>query len=81
MAIGLRGIRLKNCTIAPDDKGENKVSGSYDLMSTTDKVLASQAFNCYGSMSITPSSDTMKALNAFFASLQNDITITLGLGE
>lgn len=81
MPIGIKGIRINSLEIkcqAADD-GEEKLSGNYSLISTTDKVLANQAFNSYGAMKLLPSPQTSKLLDDFIASYKADINAVLGL--
>ena len=78
--IGLRGIRLDKVEV--DIKGgEIKTSGKYSLVSTTDKVLATQGFNSYSDIIVELSADTHKALGAFLSALKLDVDRVLGLNE
>jgi hypothetical protein len=80
MAIGIRGIRLDVLTVnlKPDDS-EEKVSGTYSLISTADKVLAQQSFNSYNGLKMPLSPGTHKALTAFIELYKADINAVLGL--
>lgn len=76
MSVGLRGIRVARVSI---DK-EDKISGAYELVSTADKVLATQPFgDGYGTMEISTSPATAQALSALKASIQADISALIGL--
>ena len=78
MAITIQGIRLDGVTLNKED-GKEKITGSYELMSSTDTVLAKQAFNGYSSMVVNWSPETLKLLRDFKQAVQRDITLTLGL--
>lgn len=80
MGIGIRGIKVTSVSI--DLKGdEDKIQGNYALMSTNDKVLATQSFNGYSDIKIAFSAETLKAFNTFLAGVKNDINNVLGLQE
>ena len=80
MAIGLKGVRLKGLQFGRDDKGVPKVGGTYELLATNDRVLATQQFNTgYGSMEIAPSPATVAAADALAASVQADVSALMGL--
>ncbi len=76
--IAIRGIRIKTLTIQPQDEGE-KITCSYQLISTADKVLAEQAVGGYNGMKVPFSGPTVKAFDEFLRSYRNDINMTLGL--
>lgn len=78
----IRGIRLDAINIPkPDDDGRRKVSGQYALISTAEKVLATQPFNTYGGIDITPSPATIQALDRFLALFSADVSMMLGFGS
>lgn len=73
--ISIQGIRVKSLSI----KNGEKVSGTYELVSTADKVLATQAFNQYGELDVSLSPATQKALDQLLAAIKSDLNIILGL--
>ncbi len=80
MAISLQGIRIKDVSVSHDkDTGGHKITGSYELVSSTGRVLATQAFNGYNDIKITPSGETAHALTKLVEGLTRDLTLTLGL--
>ncbi len=81
MALAVQGIRVPSVNITRLEGGDNLVSGSYELISTTDRVLCKQGFNGYDNMKITWSKETVIALNALLTSIKKDIQTTLGITE
>lgn len=79
MSITINGIRLTAITIPDQSKEDRKIQGSYVLISSDDKILATQPFNTYSAMDVSPSPATIQAQNAFLASLKADISALLGL--
>ena len=80
MPITLKGIRLESVGIEREQGKLELKSSSYSLLSSTDNVLAQQSIGGYGNrLTINPSPETLKALDAFLASYSKDITVTLGL--
>lgn len=81
MPITIRGIRIKTLTITPqpDDASEDKVSATYQLISSADKVLAEQAIGSYNGMKVGLSPATHKALDEFLKAYRTDINMTLGI--
>lgn len=80
MAITIRGIRIKTLTITPSpDEGDDKVSATYQLISSADKVLAEQTIGGYNGMKVGLSPASCKALDDFVKSYRSDINMTLGL--
>ncbi len=80
MGISIRGIRVNSLSWTMEDS-EDKITGSYSLMSNEDKVLAKQTFNSYDDIKVAFSAETMKAFNAFVKGAKNDIEGILGLIE
>ena len=80
MAIMIRGIRLDNVGLSREDDGNYKLTGQYSLMSEADKVLAKQGFNGYENIALSPSADTVDALNKFLAGVKSDLEKILGIG-
>jgi hypothetical protein len=81
MSIAIRGVRLKSLSISRNDKGEEEITGDYELISTADKVLAKQGFNGYNEIKVSFSAETMKAFNAFTNGVKEDVNSVLGLTE
>ena len=74
----LQGIRLKTITIEPET---DKVTGTYELISSTDKVLATQDFNGYSSPKVPLSHPSTELLHLFLVKLKSDVQMALGLEE
>ena len=81
MAITIRCTRLKVLTVNRNDKGSHDIQGTYELISTTDKVLASQGFNGYNDLKIELSYETRIALEKFLANLSRDIGNATGTND
>lgn len=79
MSIGLKGIRMKSMSFSRDDKGQPKVQGTYELVGTNDRVLASQTFNQYGGMDIPHSPATVQAIDAMTRHIEGDVSALLGM--
>lgn len=80
MPITIRGIRIKTLNVTPKpDMDEETVTGTYQLISSADKVLAEQTLGGYNGMKLTPSPATKKALDALLAAYKADIETMLGL--
>lgn len=77
--ITIQGIRFDSIKVDREEgTGEDKISGSYSLISSTGRTLAKQSVGEYG-MKIAPSPATLKAFAAAIAAYKNDVNITLGL--
>ncbi len=81
MALAVQGIRVPSVNINRIDDGSSQISGSYELISATDRVLCKQPFNGYNDMKITWSNETITALNALLTSVKKDVQNTLGITE
>lgn len=82
MAITIGGVKITSLDITQNkEDGTTKVSGKYELVSSTGKVLAKQGFNGYNEIVLVQSGETMKLIADLQASLQKDLNNTLGLGE
>lgn len=80
MPITIKGIRIKSLTISTkNDEGESGVSSSYELLSSEDKVLATQEIGGYNGLKVQPAADTIGKLNDFIKSYKRDINTILGL--
>jgi hypothetical protein len=82
---GIVGITIEGCKVirvAADrdkDTGEMKLTGSYELISSTGVVIAKQGFNGYNEITLGLSSETIVAREAFLRGLSKDLNTTLGL--
>ena len=82
MAIGIKGLRIDKIDIVTvPDEGDEKVAGSYSIISTKDKVIAKQNFNGFNDIKITMSSGTKEVLGNFIASIKKDAENSTGLTE
>ena len=81
MAVTIQGVRLGSLEISKDDKGQRKITGSYELMSNQDVVLAKQNFNGYSDVKVAFSAETLKHLNNFVSGAKADVKGVLGLTE
>ena len=81
MAITIKGVRIDAVTLERDTDGEIKVSGSYALLSSDDRVLAKQGINGYNNVKVEWSRETLAALSNFVARVKEDVNATLGLTE
>ena len=81
MPITIKGIRVEFVTIerSQESGGFDIKDARYSLVSSTDHVLATQPIGGYGGMSLKPSPDTRKALEAFMLSYKKDVVSVLGL--
>lgn len=80
MPITIRGIRIKSLNITPaPSSGDEKLTGTYQLISSTDKVLAEQSIGGYNSLKFPPSPPTQKALDAFLELYRADIQTAIGI--
>ena len=83
MAVTIEGIRVTDIHLEPD--GEHggfliKTAG-YSLISSTGKILAKQTIGGYNAMTLEPSPETKKTLDAFAKSYSKDVQALLGLLE
>jgi len=74
MGIAIQGIKIETLTL----NGSNP-TGSYALIGSTGKTLATQPFNTYGGIEISISPATSKAIDAMLASIKADICALIGL--
>ncbi len=80
--ITIKGIRIAGFDIKRDEAGRPKVSGSYELMSNTDMVLAKQSFGAesYQNMVYQPSPATAQKIQDIMAAITADLNANLGMG-
>ena len=83
MPITIKGIRVQEVSIktAPQEDGTSGITSSYALLSSEDKILATQDVGGYNGMKLTPCPDTMAALNNFIKLYKRDLNSMLGLEE
>ena len=81
MSITIARIRVSSINITKDSDGKEKVTGYYELISNTDKVLAKQSFNGYSDIEVALSRETVSALVELQEGLKTDIQVVLGLKE
>jgi len=76
-AVTLKGVSLRKLDISLED-GKEKLTGTYELMSSEGVVLAKQSFNDYSGIKVEWSSETKSALLKLMALAQSDIDLQLG---
>ncbi len=85
MPITIKGVRITSITVSRDESGAEKVQSSYQLISSTDKVLATETLSSkseYGSQpTFVPPNATMKALQAAVDQYKKDVEEHLGMTE
>lgn len=79
MAISVQGIRLKSLKVDFNDKGIPNVAGTYELVSSTNVVLATQNFNGYNDMQLNLPHTSMAELRSTLDTIRGDINKILGL--
>jgi len=83
MPITIRGIRITSLTISRTEEGKDKIEASYQLISSTDKVLAKERISSessYGCESaFTASPQTLKSLTDAVTLYRKDVEMSLGL--
>jgi len=80
MPITIKGIKITQLTVnIKGDEGDEGITSQYALMSSEDKVLAKQDIGGYNGMKLSPSADTIGALNEFLKLYKRDINTVLGL--
>lgn len=83
MAITIKGIRITSIQLTLDkETGFFKIENSvYELLSSTDHVLAQQSIGGYGGRTLKATQETEKLLGQFVQSYRKDVDTTLGLNE
>lgn len=84
MPITIQGIRVKQITIGRDDEGADRISASYELVSSADKVLAKENVTSkasYGETVFVPPSDVTKLLSGAVMAYKKALEQHLGLVE
>ena len=78
--ITIQGIRIESLKIERSEPtGEDIITASYSLISSTGRVLAKQSIGDYSGMKLQPSASTLKAFGAAIAAYKNDVNSDLGL--
>ncbi len=77
--IGIKQMRLDSLSMTKGEQGP-AISGQYSLISTVDKVVATQSFGGgYGGVKMQHSPETMKALDSLLACVQKDMNALIGM--
>lgn len=76
MEFGIKEIRLKS--LALDEEGGKKLTGSYEVISTNNKILATQPFNTYGGIDVAFSPAVLEAIKTLRDVVSRDLITTLG---
>lgn len=79
MSVTLSGVRVNKIELSMDHEGKITFSGTYELISSTGKVLAKQGFNSYNDIKISGSVETLDYIQKVQAQIVKDINTTLGL--
>jgi hypothetical protein len=79
--ISIKGVKVVKVEITVDDNGNEKVEGTYHLMSNSDKVLAKQSFNGYSDIKVDWSAEARIAIAKVMGEVKKDVQMTLGLNE
>ncbi len=80
MAIQIEGAKLRTLNLSRDtESGQFKLTGQYELVSTTGVVIAKQSFNSYNEIEVKPTSETQEFLNNLIQGFQGDLNRALGL--
>lgn len=79
--ITIKGIRLKSVNIDKDSEGNTKVSGNYELLSNTDKVLAKQEFGGYQGIKLEQSPELASGLVKLMLDIRGSLETQLGLND
>lgn len=77
--VTIKGIRFDAVNLTRDDDGRTKVTATYALISSLDKVLARQSVGGYDGMKLQPSAATEKAFADAIALYRADVCALLGL--
>lgn len=82
MAITIQGIKITSLTVDQDSEGNENIQARYQLISSTQKVLAKESLSSkenYGNQTFMPSPQTKKALSDAIALYRKDVEILIGL--
>jgi hypothetical protein len=78
MPITINNVRMTAMSI---DVINLKIQGGYELIGSTGKVVAKQAFNSYNDIQIEMSRDSKELLQSLIEELTNDIETTIGVTQ
>ncbi len=85
MALQIKGIRLHNVWVGVDDDGKEKVTATYQLVTTEDKVIGSKESlstgKGYNENTFMPAPETVAALKQAVALYKRDVELSLGLAS
>ena len=82
MAVTISSVRIKSFTFTADDEtGVPKMSGTYQLVSNSGRILAEQTFNGYNGVKVETNGDTLKAAIALTEAVSANINKTLGFED
>lgn len=80
MAVFIKGIRVDSISIERNESGQETIKeAKYSLISSVDKVLATQLVGGYQGKALAPSLETIKALENFMSLYKSDVLNVLGL--
>jgi hypothetical protein len=80
--VTLKEARIDTANLHRKEDGHYEISGQYSLISTADKVLATQQYGKgYQSLDVPMSPATSRAFDAFVASFKGDLNTLLGFTE
>jgi hypothetical protein len=80
MPITIKGFRIEHLAMnRQDENGSVKITGTYSIISSADKVIAKQSFGDYNGIEIKPSADTIRKMDEFLKAFRTDLNSTLGM--
>ncbi len=82
MAITIKGIRVKSFSVARDDEGDETIAATYQLVSSADKVLATNSLTSkkeYNASAFVPSAPVAKQIADAVAAYRKEVELSLGL--
>lgn len=83
-ALTIERVRIDSVTVKPNNDDTQPVpafEGSYSLISSKATVLATNDFNGYNKLKISPSPESTQCLQKLLASLAEDLGKVLGFNE
>jgi len=80
--VTIQGVRVTSVSLNRDADGVVKMTGSYSLVSSSDKVIAKQDFNGYSSdLKVEATGETVILLDNLMKAIKSNIETQLGLVE
>lgn len=76
--VTIKEARIDSVVLERKEDGDYGLSGQYSLVTTADKVLATQPFGGFNKLQIPMSPATSQAYAAFIAAYQGDVNALLG---